>query len=772
LSLHINLFEYKNKPFATGLQAYLYSPNKNIVEQDRRFLLGLAAKMLESKIGRGSVVAQYRDNIYCVPFDIAQLPAEILVRFNNCEFVWFRSVAPVRLTPAEEIDCEVIRRLVAHAVAKKQIEQGWFVEPYGFAYHWSYNLSKQLYTEIMDVYPGFVFRPYVYEDGSCAIMIDPKFKFVSKKTFRDLINGLPPEVDEESINLKFQGDFIIDTCPAMDCPHKKDPSSICRLKGSGKRKRLLQLDFGKRPSEAAIGNLVEYHKKPSVCPFHGRIAELIQDVPPIALVEKSGSTGFLEYPVERLRQELEIDRLAPEQRILVMKYIQPPLNERWTLTENFAAFVDEISIGRLCELKLRRAFAKAGTIGKPWERYSLFQEIPLAFGNKASSYDPFLGLERNGPYDLSGPNMRKFNSFRIAICNYSSKVDIDGIKRFYNDLVEGFFRGSKFAGIKRIFRLQIPSFSEEIVYHDLREIEDIARANYADTVIVIAPQFGLKVPQYQPFKFVLTQLGLPSQFVLENKLKLVSNPSRYVSYLKNLVISMYYKIGGVPWVLSRPVNPNCCYVGLATIWRSDTVCMSTQVFDSFGLWLGGWTEIVDVNEYTKRLIERIKKARDTYTYTKGVTPSKTIIHKAGELLADKEAQPLFAFFERGLTCVSVKKTALPRLFDPTTRTDYVVKRGSCVQITDDMALLATTGPPHPIHGSQRPIIVEHKGSKYDQFDLIKICEEVFSLSLVHGYSLAVTSNPITTHFAEKAVQLTAKFNILESPKLWRKAWFL
>lgn len=774
MSLYINLFEYENRPFAEGLRAYIYSPTRKLTGRDDEMLLGAASRSLEGQIGKNSVVAQYKDNIYCVPFDPAVLPKEIPAESKMGALTWALSPDHKRLAPTDEEDREVIRRLVAKAIAKKQIERGWFVQPFGFAYHWSFNLSKQLYTERMDVYPGFVFRPHVYEDGSSAIMVDPRFKFVSKKTLRDVIDELLlKRVHEERIRMLFQGDFVVDACPVAECPNKRDPSSTCRLKGSGSRRRLIDLDFQRKPSEATIGNLMDYHRRPSVCQFYGRIAEKIIDRSPIALVEKWDKTKFLEYPIERLREELKLEGLGKEQRLLIMKYIQPPMSARWKLTDNFITYVDQIPIGRFVELKLIRAFAKAGTSGKPWERHFVFEEIPLAFANKASSYDPLLGLERNGPYDLYGDHRRQFSSLRIAICNYSSKLGLENLSRFYNDFVEGFSRGARFTGMKGLFHLQIQPFSENFIYSNLGEIKELAQTDSPDIVIVIAPQLrSHKVKQYESFKYELTKDGIASQFVLEDKLGLRAVPSRYASYMKNLALSIYYKVGGIPWVLSRPISYNSCYVGLGMVTRGDVTYMSIQVFDSLGMWLGGWSEFVNKDEYSQKLVDRVREAQNIYAKETGRPASRIVLHKDGEMWPYIETQPLIDAFQSRLECVSVKRTTLPRLYDPVTRTDYVVKRGSCVQISDNSALLAASGPPHPMPGSQRPLTVEFKRRDGNSPQLMNACKEIFGLSLVHGYSLAVIAKPITTHFAQKAVSLMSRYNIVESPLLWRRAWFM
>ncbi|KPV64486.1 MAG: hypothetical protein AOA66_0178 [Candidatus Bathyarchaeota archaeon BA2] len=772
MTLYINMFEYEGKPFANGLQAYMYTSGEEIDKEKINVSIGNALKDLDIRVGNNSAVAQFLYSMYCVPFDPGDLPREICGGTRDFSFSW-KLDGKKTLVPTDSDHREIIRRLVANAIAKKQIQNGWFVERYGFAYHWSFTLSKELRTAFMEVYPGFVYRPYVYEDGSCAIMIDPKFKFMPKKNLRDLIEGhLQKKVEQKMIKLLFEGDFIIDACPIIECPHRKNPSSDCWLKGAGRRRKLVQLDFNKSPLAASIGDLREYRKKR--CKFHGRIADIIADRPPIALVEKEHSNEFLEYPIERLREELKLHKVHKWQRLLVMKYIQPSLDRRWKLTENFAAYVDDLTIGRLHQLELTRSFAEAGSNNRPWESFACFEEPPLKFGNQACSYEPFSGLKRNGPYDLDGKDRRKFDSLRMMILNLSHKLTLEDVKRFYNDLVNGFTRGgSHFVGMKKIFRLEISKFSEDLLLSNISEIKELDQRQQPDIILVPCRRMGdHKIRHYGPFKQKLTRKGVLSQFILEDKLGPRMTPSKYASYLKNMALTIYYKVGGIPWVIGRPVSSNTCFIGLAMVTRRDTRCMSMQIFDSFGLWLGGWTEFIDKDEYSRRLVDRIREAQDIYAKEIGKPPSKTILHKDGEMWTDIEIQPIIDAFQSKVVCVSVKKTVLPRMYDHK-RSDYVVKRGSYVRIDDNAALLATSGPPHPIPGSQRPITVEIKGNEINRSMLMNICEEIFDLSLVFGgYRLSIISKPITTHFASKALSLASKYKILESPLLWRKAWFV
>lgn len=122
--------------------------------------------------------------------------------------------------------------------------------------------------------------------------------------------------------------------------------------------------------------------------------------------------------------------------------------------------------------------------------------------------------------------------------------------------------------------------------------------------------------------------------------------------------------------------------------------------------------------------------------------------------------------------MSVAKVGIARLYDVGATQEFISKRGTYAQLDDDEAILVTSGPPHQIMGSQKPLTIKlSSGSKPEI--LKETCREVFSLSLVYGgYSLAVTSKPITTHYASKAVSVATTLGVEESEKLWRKAWFI
>ncbi|MCD6242405.1 hypothetical protein J7K06_01750 [Candidatus Bathyarchaeota archaeon] len=694
---------------------------------------------------------------------------------DGVEFYWTKEEQAENLLTNDEKSRRIIEQIMAKAISKQQLARGWFVESYKRVYYWSFTLTEQLSMGLMDVYPGFIFKPYVYDDGSCAVMIDPKFKFVPRKTLRDIIDQMLMEgkTHHEIISL-FENEIVIDACPVIDCPFRKDPSSNCHLKGAGKRRILSRLDFNLKPSIAKFGNLITYHKQK--CPNNGRLGRLIEDKPPLAIVESKKSGKLFEFPLERLRKELKLHELDKFGRILVTKYIRPSMKERWYLTRGFLAYLDGIRIGRLPPLRLVKHFVDVGkSPEKPWYHYTVFEDMPLMFANRKIGFDPFSALEAYGPYDLTGKHRRKFNKLRIIIYNFSDKLTKNDIERFYRDLVNGFSYRPSYSGIKRIFRLEVPAFGKGTYRRDTFDVRiPFLNKNEALIVLAVAPENGnRKIKQYKFFKQELTRLGIPCQFILDKNIQLANSISKYSGFMKNLALCIYHKVGGVAWILSKPVGNNKCFVGLDMISRHNRIYMSLHVFNSYGLWLGGDILSVKKEFYPQVLVDKVNEAIDIYTREERMTPEELILHKNGEVWPNIELKPLIDGLTVKSRIVSIKKTGIPRVYNVLDE-DYISDRGLCVQIDKNEALLVTSGPPHQIQGSQKPLTVEIKYPKGNWPLLRETCKEIFYLSLLYGgYLLAVTSRPITTHLASAAVSLAANYDINEvSEKLSKKAWFI
>jgi argonaute-like protein implicated in RNA metabolism and viral defense len=498
----------------------------------------------------------------------------------------------------------------------------------------------------------------------------------------------------------------------------------------------------------------------------------IKDEEPIALIEKSDYSGVLEFPIERLRKELALKELDKFGRVFVSKYVRPSPKERWYLTRGFMAYVDNVRMARLPPLKLIPRLVSVGETGKFWSNYGRFNESPLKFRDGNTGTEVFRLLERYGPYDLSdGRRRRKFDELLISIYNFSKSLSKEDVRRFYNDLVNGLSR-SNYPGLSKLFKLYIPPFKECIVWDNTYEFPVNIKKQPHIVIIITELSGNKKVLQYKPFKQKLTRIGVPCQFVLgQNIVRDIPN-QKYSGYLRNLALNIYAKIGGIPWILGRPIGNSKCFIGLASIFKGGKVYFSTQIFNSEGLWLGGRTICAEKERYQEKLLVALKEAINLFTDNEREKPSEVIIHKAGETWDKLELAPINSL-DISKRVVSVKKIGFPRMYDIGLDPSFMVSRGTYVQIDSSTILLASSGAPHMIEGTQRPLTIDIKNQKVNP-DLVKeTSREIFLLSLIFsGYTFAVTSEPITTCFARKSATLSAKYDTEENPSLHGKAWFL
>jgi hypothetical protein len=764
-NLELNLFRYEGKPLEKGVQVAIYKPRKPIPE-DKFVLVDIAARTIEEAAGPPSVAAQFGSSIYVLAVNPANLSGLYTTQdsYTNESFEWVLDQQGVLVTPKDEPSREILRRLVAKAITNQQLRSKWFVERFRIAYHYSYSYSEPLSGGPFEVYQGFIFRPFVYEDGSLVVLVDPKFKFVPRETLRDYIERLQREGrSQDDIQALLRDEFVIDHCPVVTCTLRNTPGSPCRMRGSGKRTQLVELDFSKKPSTAEYGDLIQYNRD-KVCKDNGKIAEYMKDSSPIALVQFPNASEPFDYPLERLRKELKLNEVERLDRIKVMEYVRPSMRTRYELTRSFLHHVDQVALGRI-ELKLVRSFVKAGEDGRPWKNYAIFEEPPLAFAGGKTALDPMDGLETFGPFDIQNAAV---SSIKMAIVCYSRKLDLEVVRRFYNDLTNGFQGRPAFKGIKNMFQVKTLEFDKKLVVWNPREInlEELGNPNI---VLVIAPSLGFKkTKMYRPVKQKLSKAGVPTQFVMEHNV--FGESGKYAGLLKNLALEIYAKTGGTAWTLSDHIDEGKCFIGIDSVSRGRTTYVSVQVFNYRGEWLGGWAKGVPKEKYGEILVSLLQEATRLFSKASKY-PAEVVIHKEGSIWAVEKTSIETAVKVKHRVA-SIMRLGISRVYNVGSNHELIAKRGTFVQVDSDEAVLVTSGPPHQIQGSQKPLTVKLLNPSSHEA-LRETCREVFLLSLVYGgYTLAVTSRPVTTHYANKAASVVAAYQIEASEELSKKAWFI
>ncbi|AIC15131.1 Piwi domain-containing protein [Nitrososphaera viennensis] len=766
-SYQINLFRYEGKPFESGVTLAVYKP-KNEVPEDKLFLVGQATKAVQDNAGEGAVAFQYGTTVYCLSKMPSNLKDSIPVAdsYSKEINIWYRNQDHVA-HPSNQSDRELLRRLVAKAISNQHIQNKWFVEQYKMVYHWSFRLSEQLSHGKFEVYHGFVFRPYIYEDGTCAVLLDPKFKFVLKETLRDYIASLEQQgKTREEIEYILRGEQVIDHCPVIDCMHRNNPESDCRLKGSGKRRLLTGLDFTRKPTASGHGDLLQYHRN-VVCKNNGKIADMMQDSAPIAMIQFPNTPRPYDYPLERLRREVRMHDLDKIGRIKVMEYMRPSMVSRWNMTKSFIQYVDNVPLANLT-LRISRDFSQAGERGFPWENFEMLPDVPLAFAKGKEDTDPMRGLEENGPFDL---NDERITNVEFTIYCFSRRVTLEQIEEFYNDLTNGFQGRPLFKGFHSLFNVRAPKFDKSMVKYKIELPPPPQKAGSKKFALVIVPAISFKkAKEYMPLKQLFVKNGIPSQFVLSQNIAPDLTPSKYVGILKNLALEIYAKIGGTAWALSRPTGDGKCFIGVDSITRKKVTYFSVQVFNGRGVWICGWTRSVPAEQYGKSLQDTLTNAIRIFAKTQGAI-KEVVAHKEGNVWSSETDAIKSATAHHKTRVVSIIKTGIMRVYDKS-KQDNITNRGLFVELDKNEALLVTSGPPHPIQGSQKALTVR-VASGLDGTTLKDICNDVFLLSTSYGgYILAATSKPVTTYYANKATSISAQNGLEVSDDLWRSTWFI
>jgi hypothetical protein len=770
----INLFKYDGKPFTNAITLAVYRPKQEIPEK-KLYLHGVAARRIQEKSGADGIAFQHGASIYCSSRMLSNMPDVVHVTdtISNQNFAWFRDANYVA-SAQDANGREVLRRLVSKAISNQQIKRNWFVEQYKLAYHWSFQYSAPFSSGgLFEVYPGFIFRPYIYPDGSCAVLVDPKFKFVTKETLRDFVESLRRQGrSDEEIGHILQNEYVIDHCPVVECTYRNNPDSDCRLKGSGKRVSLAGLDFTKSPSSAKHGNLIQYHRN-AICKNNGLIAERMTDSSPIALVQFPNTVDPYEYPLERLRREIKLHEIDKVGRIKVMEYMRPPMPKRWNMTKSFVQFVDNVPLPHTI-LRISRDFSSVGERGFPWENYEVLQQVPLAFANGATDIEPMNGLEIHGPFDMESEHVA---NVEFVIYCFSDFLTDEHIEMFYNDLVNGFQGRPQFRGLQNLFKIRVGKFNKAMIRRDMSlpefrsKVEDTKGGSRSQIALVILPAISFKkAKEYAPMKKLLVKNRIPSQFVLSQNIGSDTPSPKYAGLLKNLALEIYAKVGGTAWASSKSLGRGKCFIGLDAVTRENTTYFSVQLFNSQGVWLGGWTKSCDKSQYEAHLGEKLAEALQLFVKQSGMA-QEVIVHKEGKIaLAERNA--IKNRIKHKTRVVSVAKTGTMRIYDKS-RQDFIANRGIFVEIDKDEAVLATSGPPQPIQGSPRTLTIRADSGVDGTTTMKEICNDIFQLSNTYGgYILAATSKPVTTYYANKATSICAQYKLEVPDQLWKSAWFV
>lgn len=188
---------------------------------------------------------------------------------------------------------------------------------------------------------------------------------------------------------------------------------------------------------------------------------------------------------------------------------------------------------------------------------------------------------------------------KIKIGYIYPKNTVDLMKAVVNGICEfaayGKYQGEKDAYIiPGLLDIQMkPMIKEEYELGDItdykRAAQRLRKVEGIDIVIGIVPDGMDEDGPYNPFKTIWAEANIPSQMISMKTAQLFyrgkkeGNKSKY--YLHNIVLGIFGKTGGIPWVIKEMPGNVDCFVGLdvATLEKGIHYPACSVVFDKSGM---------------------------------------------------------------------------------------------------------------------------------------------------------------------------------------------
>jgi hypothetical protein len=334
-----------------------------------------------------------------------------------------------------------------------------------------------------------------------------------------------------------------------------------------------------------------------------------------------------------------------------------------------------------------------------------------------------------------------------------------------------------------------------------------AAQNNLDLALVVISEsdkalFGANSPYYVA-KATLMSQGVPVQAIT---METISRLNAYT--LNNLALSIYAKLGGIPWTLSVQqrlvheiiVGIGSARVGFDRLSERERLVGITTVFSGDGSYLlGNATTEASSAEYKIRLLESLRatlsELRRRFGWQRG-DKLRIIFHQSFKRYKDTEAAAVSDLiaeldeFDVEYAFVQVSSDHDWKLFDDnaagvkykaSVKGAKVPERGIIVPLGPRAALVTLTGSHQlktDLQGCPSPILVSiHPSSTFK--DLNYVSKQVFDLTFMSWRSFNPSTQPVSVSYPNMVVDLLG--NLREVPnfnpdilatKLRESRWFL
>jgi len=375
-------------------------------------------------------------------------------------------------------------------------------------------------------------------------------------------------------------------------------------------------------------------------------------------------------------------------------------------------------------------------------------------GSSRSSSDIFA----RKPLDLSQISYLEKRSWKSLNPIVVSELPLtEEIERTYNNL---FFGAPSYQGMDGIFEVKVENFSK-VPKLDLskgfqtKEVEQSC-VNYKNMNIALT-FLSIKSPNSDLLKAIFNYQGTATQGItskivgFSHKRQLTEKEKRnYSNMLRNIMVEIYAKCGGVPWSLSKPLRKTY-YVGIAWGYLPSDYIFTMTIFDSYGLPKYEYfrTDFMDRGEEFSKCIEKVAE-KLAQTLPSG---SRITIHFHGSFMGAEVVfqEKLKEKFD--LSMLSVERPTDPyfRLYNKDL-TDNLAEKGIVVILDEKRAILSATGyPDFNIQGVPAAILLE-SAECLTQEELLAEVQDIYNLSQLNwAHARGYHKLPVTTLLASNIV---------------------
>lgn len=433
------------------------------------------------------------------------------------------------------------------------------------------------------------------------------------------------------------------------------------------------------------------------------------------------------------------------------------------------------------------------------------------------------GLERFGPYSRDTFPKKSPRILVLAPDKSSGKVGqfVQLLSRGVTSVPHSRYAG----GLAKLFHLHNPEFDTVPVsllatgagdpcsqYRQAIEGALRRHSDYDAALVAILDEHAHLEDASNPYlhsKAALLSAGIPTQEFRMTTATQQPYGQQYI--LQNLALSLYSKMGGVPWTVDHGLavddevvigmgtaelsgsrfEPRQRYVGITTVFRGDGNYL-----------LGHLSRECGYDEYPRVLEENmgglLEELRERNGWRDGDTV-RVIFHAHKPLKKVEVAQIVKACLEKVGTGLQVQFAFLTvshdhcfKVLDPeyrgipdrrtkTTKAKMVPPRGRVVQLGRFTRLLCTKGPTlvkRPITPLPTPILISlHRESTYR--DLQYLSEQVLKFTSLSWRSTQPAEDPVTIYYSELIARLLSRLRnvpgwspMVLNTRLRHSMWFL